>query len=251
MASLTTPGLHLPNGGPTTMDQLRASNFFNEVIKNGQIPPKFATEWSVTATDCLSASCIRVPASVVISPNFSPKLMQAVRAVVDAATAVLPGDDETSLASRLAVCDFLDDIHAPKGGHGTGGRTERLNASTMAQPRRVSMSVRGSPVYKRESDDVEQLLNYTSYRREEKDWCARPMPPAVFDLATAIWLASYHYLSDISKELVFNHVQILFYYEMFGGSMGQHRDNWNTKHLSTTSTALDLLACHLLGTAQR
>ena len=53
----------------------------------------------------------------------------------------LAEDTADTLAARLGGCDFLDDIHFKKGGHGKGGATMAINKSKYRQPRRKTWSV--------------------------------------------------------------------------------------------------------------
>jgi hypothetical protein len=73
--------------------------------------------------------------------------------------------------------------------------------------------------------------NYSGYRRAQADLRARPMKPALFDLNTAVWMASFDHLSAVSQSCPFTQVQILFYYSIFKGAIGQHRDNSDSKAL--------------------
>ena len=56
---------------------------------------------------------------------------------------VFPSVEDTAdtLAARLGGCDFLDDIHFKKGGHGKRGATKAINKSKYPQPRRKTWSV--------------------------------------------------------------------------------------------------------------
>ena len=74
---------------------------------------------------------------------------------------VLPMADDTpkTLSSRLAKSDWLDSIHALKGGNGKGNmRRVALNATDYAQPRRVTMSVPAGGVHVDGDGDSVQSL---------------------------------------------------------------------------------------------
>ena len=102
--------------------------------------------------------------SVLICPRVTPQLesiMQRVRALMPDSMFPRDDDDSKSLAQRLAECDYLDDIHCQKGG--TGKRRIRLNATTYAQPRRITYSEFVPGEDDDDSTDLWHLFAYTQY----------------------------------------------------------------------------------------
>jgi hypothetical protein len=222
-ASKILPSINIPGGGATTMDVLLAAAHAAEAVSKSEVL------WAVSARQCHAAGCKFAAESKVVLPAISGPVIKAARSEI-ADLSVKPCDTVDSLLARLSSSSVLDDILAPLKGHGKGGRTERLNASTMSQPRRVSYSLRGSDTFEREGSEVEMKFNYTAYRVKPRHHVARRMPASVFDLALAVWLAARPIMGDcLSAEIPFTHVQLLLYYSAFHASIQQHRDNQSAK----------------------
>ena len=218
------PSVRIPAGGATTMDVLLVSDVVGPT-PTGTLPQP---TWKPTHADCVSAGVEHAPTSVVLRPTIKAVIIQAARA--ELSELVVKADDTMStLRQRLADSDVLDDARVPLKGQGKGGRTERLNASTKPQPRRISYSVRGSDTLTLDGESVEMKLNYTAYRRVERNHVARRMPVGVFDLLVAVWLFARPWIDGVSCACPFTHVQLLLYYAAFNARMGQHRDNNNSK----------------------
>jgi hypothetical protein len=224
MPSRVVPGLFIPRGGATLLDVMKV----HRMLHTGELmvpvhPPR--NLWSPTLEDCVQAGCLRQPTSALVVPHVPSELLVPVRSVVPSELQVRPSDTTQSLVARISACKFLDDMHWYQTKRGRG---VRVNASTMSQPRRASLSVRGAVG----TEEEEYLYNYTAYGRPERDWRAHRMAPEIFDLGLQVWLQVFHYLPEgIARALPFNHVQILYYYEWFDGRMGQHRDNANKRQL--------------------
>lgn len=256
LPSLAFPALGgYPKGGPTIVDVLLVS-----ILKQKGVCVTAGHEccWKVTEGDCIATGCRKVPESVMLVPDFSADIIKAVHDFVPDEIRVQPQDSVSSLVSRLSASQFLDDMHVPRkgrGGYVCG--TERLNKTSMPQPRRVTMSVRVSPNTTTDDGETNLLFDYKNFRSNEVHKQTRPMPGSVFDLGVSCWLAAYEYLTTTSRSCPFTHCQLLIYYECLGGKIGQHRDNTNTKHLSeflagSTSSLLTALGpeeSQVLGTS--
>lgn len=227
--SLSMPGMELPRSGPTIIDVLLVALGRSSTACKPPCPPNL---WAPSVDECAEAKCQRVPTSAMLVPEFSRELMKAVYCAMPEEIRVRPTDSIATLVRRLSQSHFLDDMRVQRKGRG-GEVTERLNATTMAQPRRVTMSVRVSPTFGTEDDEeVHYLFDYMNFKRREVDKQCRPMPSAIFDLGVACWMAAYDYLTPTSKQCPFTHCQLLVYYECFNGRMGQHRDNANSRLMS-------------------
>jgi hypothetical protein len=184
--------------------------------------------WQPTRAECEAAGVEINPQSVVLKPNISAEIIASAREELSELV-VRADDTRSSLIERLRSSEVLDDQRVPLKGKGTGGRTERLNATAKPQPRRVSYSVRGSDKFEMGGETVELRLNYTAYRRLERDHVARRMPVGVFDLLVAVWLCARPCMDGVSRTFPFTHVQLLLYYSAFNARIGQHRDNNNSR----------------------
>ena len=130
---------------------------------------------------------------------------------------VFPSVEDTAdtLAARLGGCDFLDDIHFKKGGHGKGGATKAINKSKYPQPRRKTWSVvvdssqEDQPPH---SQDQAALYEYTQFGRKPSDWRSSPMPMEVFALSILLWRLAMPYLGAVSKASPPTAVQVMMYY---------------------------------------
>ena len=216
--------LSIPRGGATLLEVMKVHRMLRsgQLMVPGQRPHNL---WSPTLEDCVQAGCLRRPTSALVVPHIPSDVMAAARSAVPSELQVRPTDTTQSLVARINACKFLDDMHWYQTKRGRG---VSVNASTMAQPRRASISVRGAVG----TEEEEYLYNYTAYGRPERDWRAHRMAPEIFDLGLKVWLEVFHYLPEgIARAMPFNHVQILYYYECFGGRMGQHRDNTNKRQM--------------------
>jgi hypothetical protein len=226
--SAVLEGLSLPVGGVTTMDIMTAANLARHV-PTVQSPRR----WSCSSADSAAAGAPATPTSVVINVSVPQHIVAAAREGFEHLE-VRVDDTRASLLCRLAASTLLDDIQVPKKGRGKDGRTERLNASAKPQPRRASFSVLGSAPFVRSGRDVQMLFNYTSYRRAERNHVAKPMTPGMFDLGLHLWLvARAHMDGSFCAETPWTHVQILWYYQVFGSKMAQHRDNSNARDFAS------------------
>ena len=137
-----------------------------------------------------------------------------------------PGDNVKSLVSRLSASTFLEDSHVLKAGKGPA--RVRLNATSMAQPRRRSWShVVEAECEDEDGDTVRVMMNYTAFGRRPLDLEAVEMPKAVDALGAFLWRVSKPLLTPASQEVEPNGCQLLLYYVLFKGAIGRHRDNYN------------------------
>ena len=150
------------------------------------------------------------------------------------------------MRAQLAKCVELDDMTWTM-----TGKVKRVNATCFQQPRRKSWSVvtgevRGNSDGKRRVE----LFSYSQSYRPVEDWCAAPIPRAVFELGVACWKAVWDYLSPISQVCVRSTVrsytallsefwplpypsqvcpptgcQLMAYLTVFDSNIGRHRDN--------------------------
>ena len=150
--------------------------------------------WGPVPQDVALATGALAPASsVLIRPVGASRLETAVaRAMALFPADVFPSVEDTAdtLAARLGRCDFLDDIHFKKGGHGKGGATVAINKSKYRQPRRKTWSVvvDSSQDQPPHSQDQAALFAYTQFGRKPSDWRSSPMPMEVFELSILLWL---------------------------------------------------------------
>ena len=130
---------------------------------------------------------------------------------------VFPSVEDTAdtLAARLGRCDFLDDIHFKKGGHGKGGATTAINKSKYRQPRRKTWSVvvDSSQDQPPHSQDQAALFAYTQFGRKPSDWRSSPMPMEVFEFSILLWLLARPYLGAVSRASPPTAVQVMMYTE--------------------------------------
>ena len=123
--------------------------------------------------------------------------------VIEAAVRCIPASmNPPSLEStademqvQVGACTELDDLYFKKGGHGRNGAVERVNGTQMQQPRRTSWSVSLGPTL----NDTHSLFAYSQSYRPCKDWRARCMPQAVFELGCCCRDAAFDHLSPISQ----------------------------------------------------
>jgi len=231
ITSLVTPGYEYPAGGVTLLDVLRLAQLHS---LNGYETPAAEVLWAPTQSECVAAE---VPVdrvrSTCLVPSISGELMAALWNGIPAG--LLPRQDDTAeaLSSRVSASSYLDDANVPLGGHGRGGRTERINASgTHRQPRRSSRSVRAGPIVEHDHHPLQPMYHYSNFRRAPVDSYSFCMTPAHMDLNVLCWLAARHVLAEKSKDTPFTHCQQLFYYELFNSHMKQHRDNASKRSLS-------------------
>lgn len=183
--------------------------------------------------------------SVLICPRVTPQLesiMQRVRALMPDSMFPRDDDDSKSLAQRLAECDYLDDIHCQKGG--TGKRRIRLNATTYAQPRRITYSEFVPGEDDDDSTDLWHLFAYTQYGRQPEDWRCHPMPAPIQDLKSYLHAVarSTGKLSDYCAQHEPTACQQMIYYTLFGNCVGRHRDNFCHEHFLRYLDGEDVIA---------
>ena len=161
--------------------------------------------WGPVPQDVALATGALAPASsVLIRPVGASRLETAVaRAMALFPADVFPSVEDTAdtLAARLGRCDFLDDIHFKKGGHGKGGATVAINKSKYRQPRRKTWSVvvDSSQDQPPHSQDQAALFAYTQFGRKPSDWRSSPMPMEVFEFSILLWLLARPYLGAVSR----------------------------------------------------
>ena len=200
----------------------------------------------VKNAEALRLSGAPAPASsVLLRVDVSQSTLVQVEALIPSHVRCRPDDSAKSLRGRLSSCCWLDSIHVLRKGKGPGFLP--LNHTEYAQPRRVSWSVLVRPPYlDDEGDEVCHLFAYTQFGRQTKDFRARPMPLPIFDLGLQLWKVAFPVLSAVSQLHPPTACQMMLYYDLFRGSMGRHRDNFNS------SDAVDALVHgeDVLGTAQ-
>jgi len=208
--------------GPTRSDSSSEDAANQPRVRWGPISPTAAAEVGALA------GC----ESVLLQPDQSEHLssiMDRVRALIPSNHFPIEGDTPESIAKRLASSEFLDAIHVLKGGKGPSRIA--LNSTTYPQPRRVTWSEKASTPLEPE-DDLHSLYAYTQFARHPEDWRCRLMPPPICDLKrylhsqarSAGVLSGYFYDNEPTA------CQVMFYYGAFRGSIGRHRDNFNTDH---------------------
>ena len=172
--------------------------------------------WGPVLADVALATGALAPASsVLIRPADASQLeTAAARAMALFPADVFPSVEDTAdtLAARLGGCDFLDDIHFKKGGHGKRGATKAINKSKYPQPRRKTWSVvvdssqEDQPAH---SQDQAALYAYTQFGRKPSDWRSSPMPMEVFALSILLWRLAMPYLGAVSKASPPTAVQVM------------------------------------------
>jgi len=168
--------------------------------------------------------------SILLKPSIDPELRAQVLAEVP--PDVIPTRDDTvdSLVARLSASSFLEDSHVQMSG--CLKRRVRLNATSYSQPRRRSWSVQAAaPHTDDDGDAVSTLMSYTAFGRQAEDWEAHIMPRPVFDLGVELWRIALPFLTAESRAHPPTACQLLLYHVLFGGRMGRHRDNYNTKQM--------------------
>ena len=137
-------------------------------------------------------------------------------------------DTRETLKERLAQSDLLDAIHVLKAGNGKGGRVA-LNGTNYKQPRRMSSSLAaGQASMDEDGHLIQPLYGYTHYGRALSDARCRLMPDPVLQLMLRLWHIAKPYLSAASRASPPTACQLLFFYVLFGSSMGRHRDRFTT-----------------------
>ena len=189
----------------------------------------------VPAAEAHRVGALAAAASVLIRPSDACNMgstFARVRALLP--EDIYPQSDDTAvtLAQRLGASEVLDDIHSPRGGRGTGGRSVRLNASQYPQPRRVTWSVEAAAAHLVPGVGwVQPLYAYTQARRPPQDWRCRLMPAVLSDFMVELWRLALPYLGPVSARSPPNACQLMLYYVLFGSTIGRHRDNYSTADL--------------------
>jgi hypothetical protein len=169
-------------------------------------------------------------ASVLLRPTkIEPGVWWSVLELLPDALTPRMSDTSESLVQRLAACDWLDPIHTASKGNAKGGRYVLLNGTAYSQARRKSWSVIVG-----ESNDAEVIGLFCyphRYRASVLEFHCTPMPDPVFALGVELWKTAWPYLTEVSQRAPTNHCELLCYYTLFGGSMGRHRDNFDTNDL--------------------
>ena len=200
--------------------------------------------WGPVMEDVASARGALAPASsVLIRPVGDSQLESAAaRAMALFPDDVFPSAEDTAdtLAARLGGCDFLDDIHFKKGGHGKGGATTAINMSKYRQPRRKTWSVEVDSSQDQPPEPEDQasraLFAYTQFGRKPSDWRSSPMPLEVWEFLVLVWRLAKPYLGAVSRASPPTAVQVMMYYVLL--------------RLTLRATYLDLgTNCYLRGLA--
>ena len=176
--------------------------------------------WGPVMEDVASARGALAPASsVLIRPVGDSQLESAAaRAMALFPDDVFPSAEDTAdtLAARLGGCDFLDDIHFKKGGHGKGGATTAINMSKYRQPRRKTWSVEVDSSQDQPPEPEDQasraLFAYTQFGRKPSDWRSSPMPLEVWEFLVLVWRLAKPYLGAVSRASPPTAVQVMMYY---------------------------------------
>lgn len=180
-------------------------------------------------------------------------ILSAAKSWIDRDILPKKNDTKDSLAHRISGSKWCDEItyYYPgvpwdKQDDGYVGLT-RHNNTTSSQPRRRSESVVVENIHQYMGSDGEgigkdviTLFVYTSFGRHPDDWRGRPMRMSTFNLGLCVWRASWPYLTKISRLTPPTHCQILIYYALFHGAMGDHRDNSCTNDLKTMARGIEL-----------
>ena len=178
------------------------------------------------------AGAVFPTSSVLLRPELPCGVAEAAIAVVPDEVLSRPDDTASTLRARLAQSSFLEDIHVLKGGRGPA--RVRLNATCYPQPRRRSWSLaeKKEGVDDQPTDDAcASLLSYTAYGRLPSDWEAIHLPLPVEDLGVALWRVALPFLAEPSTRCPPTGCQLLLYYQLFDGAIGQHRDNYSSKQM--------------------
>ena len=184
----------------------------------------------ISPADARAAGAPFATSSILLRPGIDPELRARVLAEVP--LDVIPSGDDTvaSFVARLSSSSFLEDSHVQKSG--CLRERVRLNATSYAQPRRRSWSVQvREPYTDFDGDVVSTLMSYSAFGRVAEDLEAHLMPRPVFDLGVVLWRIAFRFLTAESQVRPPTACQLLLYYKMFGGCMGRHRDNHNTKQM--------------------
>ena len=98
----------------------------------------------------------------------------------------------------------------------------RVNDTTWAQPRRVTMSLPAG------GEDDRHLFAYTQAKRPPSDWRCRVMPTPFSDLMMYLYEVARPFLGPVSAARPPNAIQMMLYYTAFQSRVSRHRDNFCT-----------------------
>ena len=136
-------------------------------------------------------------------------------------------DTKESLVERISASGWYDKLNPLAAGGSRGKMRVDLNATDYSQARRKAWSA----VVQDEHKDESGALVRTMYAygkpnsRIRTDLHATPMPTAIGELGTYLFLAARHVLSDVCASSPPNHCQLLGYYGLFDSKMGRHKDD--------------------------
>ena len=136
-------------------------------------------------------------------------------------------DTKESLVERIHASGFYDELEPLAAGGSRGRARVDLNATDHSQPRRLAWSAVVQDVHK--DDDGALVRTMYAYgkpnSRIRKKVHATPMPSAIAELGTYLFLAARHVLSDVCASSGPNHCQLLGYYGLFNSKIGRHKDD--------------------------
>ena len=136
-------------------------------------------------------------------------------------------DTKESLVERISASGWYDKLEPLEAGGSHGKARVDLNATDYSQPRRKAWSA----VVQDKHEDESGALVRTMYAygkpnsRIRKEVHATPMPSAIGELGTHLFLAVRHVLSDVCASSPPNHCQLLGYYGLFDSKIGRHKDD--------------------------
>jgi len=209
-----TLGLH--DGSPDSQKFKRnEKNATIADVYNAEIPEKTAN----SSFEAITLPCgIRLK-SKTFSSNVPEHLLQ--KACKELPEEVILHEETATkekIIESISKCKKFDDITL-RGG-------TKVNDTAYPQPRRMTYSTVTRGVYKdSEGRDVNDMFSYWASYRNLGDFECRPMPKAIFDLMIWCWKEAFHSLTPMGQVCPPTACQVNIYMQIFGGSIGRHRDN--------------------------
>ena len=150
------------------------------------------------------------------------------------------GDNKASLANRLYMNKWLDELHKhSKGSTLVNGDTE------YKCPMRRTVSVCLDKPYKIENVEdrdhgksVTAMYSYICPEMPVTRWMCRPMKQLELAFALECWEDGWPYYAKDSRRLPPNWMQVCVYHGLLKSSMGQHRDNYDKAGLARMRAGL-------------
>ena len=198
--------------------------------------PSLRTWGPVPQAQAVGAGALAAASSVVLAPLRAPGLLfQRLAALVPNEVLPRPSDTADTLRQRLATSAFLHPVQILAKGHGRGGRYVALNATTYPQPRRVQWATPTVPEHTDEDGDrVVQCPCYPHYyTKSQLLRRVEVMPPAVDELVKFAAQLARPWLTPPSLAHEPDSCELCIYYTAFKSKMGRHRDNFESKDLTT------------------